>query len=74
MAKKKQATEVAEIKDPLKIEVYRNTLNEIEQRHGIISPHDVLREAENLSSPLHDYFEWDDDEAAHKFRLLQARV
>lgn len=42
-------------------------------RHGgRISPADVLDEAKDESSPLHEYFEWDDDEAAERYRLAQA--
>lgn len=39
---------------------------------GFLSPERVLQEAVDESSPLHDYFEWDDTEAARKFRLVQA--
>lgn len=33
---------------------------------------DVVESASNTSSPLHDYFEWDDHKAAHHHRILQA--
>lgn len=40
---------------------------------GVIRPVDVVEAARDEESPLHDWFQWDDDEAAHQFRLLQAR-
>lgn len=39
-----------------------------------LTPHRVLDRARDPSSPLHAYFEWDDGEAAEKFRLMQASV
>lgn len=32
----------------------------------------IVREAAKENSPIHDYFEWDDSEAAVKYRLEQA--
>ena len=40
---------------------------------GKITPPMVVDEAVNPKSPLHDHFEWDDSEAAVKWRLEQAR-
>ena len=42
-------------------------------KDGIISPVDIVQTARSKSSPLHDYFEWDDGVAAQAFRLHQAR-
>lgn len=42
-------------------------------RRGRLTPEDVLAAARDKSSPLHDSFEWDDDAAAHAYRLDQAR-
>lgn len=39
----------------------------------IVSTDDVLAAAEPEDSPLHDAFTWDDSEAAHEYRLQQAR-
>ena len=39
-----------------------------------LTPHCVLDRARDPTSPLHPYFEWDDGEAAEKFRLMQASV
>jgi hypothetical protein len=40
---------------------------------GDISPQDVVNDARNPKSPLHNEFEWDDTEAAKQYRLEQAR-
>lgn len=40
---------------------------------GLIRPVDVVEAAREKSSPLHSLFQWDDSEAAHQYRLLQAR-
>lgn len=40
---------------------------------GILMPEEVVKEAQHEDSPLHDHFDWNDDEAAYKWRLLQAR-
>lgn len=34
----------------------------------------IVREAKKKRSPAHGIFEWSDTEAAHQFRLVQARV
>lgn len=41
---------------------------------GMLTPERVLRFAEPEDSPLHTHFEWDDTEAAHKYRVEQART
>lgn len=43
------------------------------ERDGKIRPVDVVEAAKDESSPLHDCFTWDDGEAAHQYRLLEAR-
>lgn len=40
---------------------------------GILHPEEVVEAAAPESSPLHDYFTWDDTEAARQHRLNQAR-
>jgi hypothetical protein len=37
-----------------------------------ITPGDVLKDARNPESPLHDRFDWNDSQAAEKWRLTQA--
>jgi hypothetical protein len=40
---------------------------------GRITPDTVIVEAKKKSSPLHEFFTWDDSEAAKKQRLYEAR-
>ena len=53
----------------------RNELEKVrvENEEGLLVAEEVVTEASNLESPLHDYFDWQDTEAAHKWRLSQAR-
>jgi len=49
-------------------------LTRIAEKNGeVLRPEDVVEEARDPRSPLHDQFDWDDSEAAHKWRLHQAR-
>ncbi len=42
-------------------------------RHeGRITSGDIVASAADPSSPLHDLFNWDDEEAGHQYRLMQA--
>jgi len=43
-----------------------------EANHGKLMPEDVVRIAENSSSPLHGCFEWSDSAAAREYREIQA--
>lgn len=43
------------------------------EHHGKLMPSDVVEAARPKSSPLHSKFEWDNSEAAEKYRLWQAR-
>lgn len=45
----------------------------IQTHGGKVEAADILKDAQKKSSPLHDYFEWDDAVAAHEYRLTQAR-
>lgn len=58
------------ITDPVKVELLR-----IAQSHGgLLRPADVVQAARPSTSILHPHFEWDDTEAAEKYRLNQARA
>lgn len=48
-------------------------LVKIAETHGMIDPNVVVQEAQDVSSPLHPVFEWDDTAAAHEHRIWQAR-
>lgn len=52
----------------------RARLAEIENANGgRLRPEDVLKDAADPDSPLHDRFQWDNEKAAHAYRLEQAR-
>ena len=49
-------------------------INAIAARNGgRVTPEEVIDAARRTDSPLHDYFDWDDTSAAHKYRIEQAR-
>lgn len=48
-------------------------LERIADVSGELEPHAVVDAARSEASPLHDYFEWDDSEAAEQYRQHQAR-
>lgn len=56
-----------------RLEIIKQELKRIEQRNGVLTPSTVLAAAESETSPLHRYFEWDQDKAAVQYRLQQAR-
>ncbi len=56
-----------------KLQTYRIELIRISKEKGLTA-HNVVEEAQNTSSPLHNFFDWDDVTASHKWRLQQARV
>lgn len=47
-------------------------LRSLKDTEGVLSPMSVLRAARLEDSPLHQYFTWDDGEAAEKCRLAEA--
>jgi hypothetical protein len=44
-----------------------------EKNGGILRPHDVVEFAKDPKTALHKSFEWDDSEAAKKYRITQAQ-
>lgn len=48
-------------------------LAELEDATGRLTPEQVVDAAEDEGSALHQFFEWDDSEAARQHRLHQAR-
>lgn len=48
-------------------------LAKLEGPGGELSPVVIVEDARDPKSPLHGEFEWDDTEAAHQYRLDQAR-
>lgn len=49
-----------------------DTLTGIHQEHGTLTPALLVDLAADPDHPLHDRFDWDDTEAARKWRLEQA--
>jgi len=48
-------------------------IGRITKKHGCAKPEIVVDEASSPSNPLHTYFTWDDSEAAHQWRITEAR-
>lgn len=48
-------------------------LERIRSTHGALTPNLVVQRASSPDSPLHEAFEWEDEEAAREYRLSQAR-
>lgn len=46
----------------------------VEKYNGMLDPHDVVSEARENGSKLHHLFEWDNNAAGDKYRLIQARI
>jgi hypothetical protein len=53
---------------------YGDRINYLTEKRGFITPQIVVEDAEKSSSPLHDYFTWNNDEAAIKWRIEQAKM
>lgn len=53
-----ESTEVADMSDIAKV------LQELADKHGVLTPDMVIEEAKNPDSPLHERFEWDVEKAA----------
>ena len=50
-----------------------DTILKVEESKGLTAEN-LLETAKNPKSPLHEFFDWDDSEAANKWRLAQARI
>lgn len=53
-------------------DVVGRTLESIEERDGKITKESFLEESRPLNAPTHALFEWDDEKAAEKYRLVQS--
>lgn len=53
-------------------QVVGERLESIRAKRNALTPELVLKDASNIRSPLHPYFEWDDAKAAEQHRLQQA--
>lgn len=60
---------------PETVQAIGETLESIRLSHdGHLSTEDVVQEAEEKTSPLHKFFEWDNAKAGHHYRIHQAGV
>lgn len=53
--------------------IIEKELRRIQKKHGALTPAVVVEESRPETAVLHHRFTWDDDQAAHQFRLWQAR-
>ena len=53
--------------------ILRDELMRIKESFGLTAEN-VVNQAKDKKSVLHDYFNWDDTDAAHRFRMVQARI
>lgn len=58
---------------PVDAQTAGNELQRIYEREGVIEPETVVAESKTPSAPLHSCFEWNDEKAAHKYRIAQAQ-
>lgn len=52
----------------------KEELLKIHAAHGELRPEVIVLEATQADHPLHSYFTWDESEAAHRFRLIEAQT
>lgn len=57
---------------PVEAGVVGKEFETIEEKHGFVNNKNVLSAARKKKSPLHCCFEWDDNVASEKYRLVQA--
>lgn len=48
-------------------------IEKVEATYGSLTPENLIKASEGKRSILHKLFEWDDNKAAHQYRLQQAR-
>lgn len=52
---------------------YKEVLDAIRKRDGVIRPQTLVRDAESKRHPMHGEFEWDNSKGGHYWRVHQAR-
>lgn len=58
-----------------KAKIFGNRIEQlIKKCGGSVKPLDIIQDARSPKSPLHSFFDWNDDSAAEKWRLHQARM
>lgn len=53
--------------------IVEKELRRIQKKHGALTPPVIVEESRPENAVLHHRFTWDDNEAAHQYRLWQAR-
>lgn len=66
-------SDFASAETPQQGDLYATLLGLYRRNNNSLRPVDVVEAARPISSPLHTYFDWDDANAAEKYRLDQAR-
>ncbi len=51
----------------------RSELESLEDADGVLNPEVIVEKAKSAKSAMHSMFEWDNTEAAQKYRIMQAR-
>jgi hypothetical protein len=51
----------------------REELEGLQSEDGVVNPEAIVQKARSPKSAMHAMFEWDDTEAAQKYRLMQAK-
>lgn len=54
-------------------QIVGETIEKLKDSKGHIKAKTILKDAKNPKSKLHNYFDWEDSEAAKQWRLSQAR-
>ena len=54
-------------------QVIGQTIEDLRDSKGHITPIELVKNAKNKNSPIHNFFEWDEGKAAEEYRLQQAR-
>ena len=54
-------------------ETFGRHLHQLKTQNGGLRPEDIVEDARDLKSPLHDWFQWDDTKAAERYRETQAQ-
>lgn len=55
------------------MEVVKQECERIQQKNGLVRPHDLVEASRPEDAPLHNQFEWDDKVAGEEYRVWQAR-
>lgn len=60
-------------KYPVSAETAGQHLEHLDRQHGAVTPKILLEDSRPTNATLHSCFEWDNEKAAEKYRIVQAR-